>query len=131
MEVAFVCLISQPHAVSSLKLVNIKKRIIDVAAAHACQSATLDTRTSLRITWAPVTYTGVQSYDYLGRATFERLIEQYSTHQSVGARHETEKCVCDTGAILSDQQEAVGAADRELGAVDWPSLLSVGPSLCL
>lgn len=42
-----------------------------------------------------------------------------------------ETYVCDTAAILRDQQEAVGAADRELGAGDWARLLSVGLSLCL
>lgn len=34
-------------------------------------------------------------------------------------RHEIDECLCDTGAILCDQQEAVGAADREKGAGDW------------
>lgn len=45
-------------------------------------------------------------------------------------RHETDECVCDIGAILSDQQEAVGAADGEMGAGDWVSLLSLSFSLC-
>lgn len=44
-------------------------------------------------------------------------------------RHETDECVCDTGAILSDQQEAVRAADGEMGAGDWASLLALSLSL--
>lgn len=42
-----------------------------------------------------------------------------------------DECVCDPGTILRDQQEAVGAADRELGVGDRASLLSVGLSLHL
>lgn len=62
---------------------------------------------------------------------FERLMGQYSTDHWLRERerHETDECVCDSGAILSDRQRGAGrgAADGEMGAGDWASLLS----LCL
>lgn len=44
-------------------------------------------------------------------------------------RHETDERVFDSGAILSDPLEAVGAADQTMGAGDWESLLSLSFSL--
>lgn len=47
--------------------------------------------------------------------------------ESKTVRHETDERVCDTGAILSDQQEAVGVVDGKMGARDWASLPSLSP----
>lgn len=45
--------------------------------------------------------------------------------------HETDERVFNTGAILSDQQEAVGAADGKMGAGDRAILPSLSLSLSL
>lgn len=46
-------------------------------------------------------------------------------------RQEIDECLCDTGAILSDQQEAVGAADREKGEGSRGLGLAFSPSVSL
>lgn len=67
----------------------------------------------------------------LAQNPFERLMGTiFNTISSKTARHETDERVCDTGAILSDQQEAVGAADGKMGAGNWASLPSLSFSHC-
>lgn len=62
---------------------------------------------------------------------FEKCVWYYSkTSPAIGKRHETGESVCDTGAILGEQQEAVGEADGKMGAGDWVSPLSLS-SLCV
>lgn len=99
--------------------------------AHASQLLWRN-RTSLHITWAPIIYAGVQSNDYLGTESFPKASGTiFNTTRVEGktVRHETDERVFDSGAILSDPLEAVGAADRTMGAGDWESLLSLSFSL--
>lgn len=81
---------------------------------------------------APVIYAGVQSNDYLDTDSIWKAYRTiFNASQSKTVLHETNECVCDTAAILSDQQEAAGAADRERGAGDWVSPLSLCLCVCL
>lgn len=105
---------------------------VDILPAGTRQSATLN-RTSLHITWAPIIHAGVQSNDYPG---IEFIWKAYgaifntSPVKCKTVRHETDECVCNAGAILSDHQQAAGAADGEMGARDRASLLSLSFSAC-
>lgn len=84
---------------------------VDILPAGTCQSATLENRTSLHITWAPILYAGVPSNDHLGTECIRKpygMICNTSAAKNKTVRRETYECVCDMAAILSDQQEAVG-----------------------